>query len=452
MNNENNNGFNLDNGSIPNNTGIESLDSTPNVEPNASVNVNAINNQNASVNTNGTFFNSSSLGSIDNSVNTNLDGNQNMGANLNTPSNTPNTLNNQVDNNVTPNYTNPQSINPQPMPGFENPNDIGKTPPISLEPEKEPKKKMNKTLFVVIIIVVLFIVGFGVYYVLQYTDLLNHSNTQVTVQTKDLEFNLGDNLPTDISEYATITGTDTKNCSIDMLSVDTTTAGTYSYTVSCGETKSTGQITIVDNGSESYEVKTVYASIDEEIAASSFIKGDTTGLSVSFVDETIVKNYLATAGSYEVTLKVVDASNRESTLTGKLVVLEYKIAGYYECEKVVPTTEEGMTISVKERFGLFASTFAYSGVTIEEYHFVLSSEESYADLKAEYQTKKTLTINNITSSEVVFDDTNKEITFTEYRDNDEVLNEYGSDNMKNYSSILTYFKDSDYTCKYVTTN
>ena len=40
-----------------------------------------------------------------------------------------------------PAYTNPQNINP--MPGFEHSNQIGTTPPISLEPEKEPKISVN---------------------------------------------------------------------------------------------------------------------------------------------------------------------------------------------------------------------------------------------------------------------------------------------------------------------
>ena len=37
------------------------------------------------------------------------------------------------------NYTNPQNINPAPMPGFEGQGTVGTTPPISLEKEKKPK-------------------------------------------------------------------------------------------------------------------------------------------------------------------------------------------------------------------------------------------------------------------------------------------------------------------------
>ncbi len=477
MNNENNNlngnGFNEGNniGNInpnPNNMGIENLGSIPNNTPNPNVSPNMgmpldnqVNNQSAGVNTNGTFFNASSLGSVDNTPNPNSNLNPTPNLNVNNQNNfgTPegfgqplNNMNTNNNNMGTPNYTNPQNINPNPMPGFENPNAIGEMPPISFEPEKPPKKKVNKTLFVVIIIVVLFMVGFGVYYVLKYTDLLNNSNAQVTVNAKDLEFNLGDTLPTEINEYATISGTDTKNCSIDMLNVDVSKPGTYEYTVSCGETKGTGRITIKDTSTTKYETKDVYVGINEEVKPSDFIKGDTTNLTVNFVDETVVKNNLTKAGTYELTIKVADENKKEATVKGRLVVLEHNIAGYVECSKNVKNEEnQKMTISLVERFGIFnTSTFDFSGITIEENHFIIDSEEIYADLKAKYQTEKKLTINKITSSNVEFDDNNKEIIFKENRDKADVINEYGNDNMKNYGTIMNYFKGNGYTCKYVT--
>ena len=109
-----------------------------------------------------------------------------------------------------PAYTNPQTIEPVTN-NYEPQGSIGMTPPVSLEAEKKPKKEPNKTLFIVIVLIALAAVGLGTYYVLNYTDLFAKKE-EITIETKNIEINIGEALPESITEYATITGTIVSNC------------------------------------------------------------------------------------------------------------------------------------------------------------------------------------------------------------------------------------------------
>lgn len=440
----------------PNSNKVETLNS---ISPEIISNNQSLNNPSGEVNQGGTFFNSPMPNQETTQSNTNQTISQapNMGSSLNNDMNqnmgvaNPNPVNNNWNNQTPPNYTNPQSINPNPMPGFENPGAIGQTPPISLEKEKKPQKKVNKTLFIVIIIVVLFGIGCGVYYILNYTNLLKQSNQGITVTAKDLELKIGDKLPQEISEYAEIKGTDAKNCSIDVLNVDVSKIGKYEYTVTCGETKGTGNITIKEDETLKVTTKTVYVAKNGTIDAKDFINEVTDNMNVKFVDEAIVKTNLQTPNSYEVSIKVTDASNRETTVVGKLVVLEHEIGGYVTCSsKSQNVSNTSAKMIITEKFALAnTSTFDFAGVTTEEHKFTFTDETEYTSLMARYRIENKLTINEITSENVTFDDETKTITFITEREKDDVIKSYGESQMKNYGTIFAHFRDRlGYSCIY----
>ena len=98
-----------------------------------------------------------------------------------------------------------------PMPGFEDPNVVGTIPPQTVEAEKKPDKPKNKIAFIILIVVVLLAIGGGTFYLLKYTDLFKRSE-QVTITTKKVSVEVGAELSSDINDYATIKGTESKNC------------------------------------------------------------------------------------------------------------------------------------------------------------------------------------------------------------------------------------------------
>lgn len=350
----------------------------------------------------------------------------------------------------TPAYTNPQTINPAPMPGFESSDTIGTQPPISLEPEKQPKKKTNKVLFIIIILILLAGVGFGTYYVLNYTDLLSKAE-QISIVTNDLEINMGDPLSTNISDYATITGTDSKNCSLNTMDVDNKKEGTYEFKITCGETIKTGTIKVVDNSVLEVETQKVYKAKGETLEANEFIKDANSALTYQFVDETSINSLLnGEAGTYTVKIRVTSKNNKSIEVDATLVIMQYAIKGYLVCstnEQNIENSNASMTVS--EKFAIVNDGNNGYGKIAEEIHtFKFTDETEYSNLLATYKTENKITINNITGS-TTFDDTTLTITIANEKENDKVVSEYGEVNLQNYSTIKTHFeKTLGYKCVY----
>lgn len=347
-----------------------------------------------------------------------------------------------------PAYTNPQTINP--MPGFENSSQIGTTPPISLEPEKKPqKKKTNKTLFVIIIIVLLFGIGFGTYYVLKYTDLLNNT-PKIIINAKDLEVNMGDNLSTNISDFADVTGTDIKNCNLNVLDVDTNVAGTYSYQVTCGEIYKKGTITVVDNTELVVETKKVYKVKGDTVEAKEFVSNPNDTYTYEFVDQNSVEaNLNGTVGTYQVKIKATSGS-KTLEVDAEMIILEHKIKGYLTCQSNEQNLANSSTKKVvQQRFAIADDgNSGFGKVAAEIYVFKFADETEYANYLATYKTEGTLTIDNVTG-DVKFDDEALTITISNDKSDTDVINKYGANNMENYGSIRKYFMDTlGYECTY----
>ena len=350
----------------------------------------------------------------------------------------------------TPAYTNPQSINPSPMPGFENSGTIGTTPPISLEPEKQPKKKTNKTLFVIVILIVLAGVGFGTYYVLNYTDLLNHKS-QITIEPKNLEHNIGETLSTNITDYATITGTDSRNCSLDIKDVDVTKEGTYLYKVTCGETIKNGNITVVDNTELVVETETVYKTKGETLEAKEFALDEDSTLTYEFINPEIIDGLInGGVATHTVKIKVTAQSGKTTEVEGTLVITEYPIKGYLTCtsnEQNITGSNAKMTVSNK--FAIVNDgNNGYGNIASEIYTFKYTDETEYTNLLATYKTDNKITINNVTGK-TSFDDSTLTITMINDLDNNNLVAQYGEANLKTYGTIMSYFRTTlGYKCSY----
>ena len=346
-----------------------------------------------------------------------------------------------------PAYTNPQTINP--MPGFENPNTIGTTPPISFEKEKKPKKKGSKILFVLLILLAMVGVGFGTFYVLKYTDLIK-KEAAISINVKELVLNVGDALSTNINDYASINGTDTKNCSLDTSSVDVTKTGKYEFTIKCGEIQKIGNITIIDNRDLIVETKKVYKVKGDTVDVNEFIKTIDVNITYEFVEPELVNNLLqGEKGSYKVKIKASNGS-KDIEVEGNLIILEHSIRGYLTCtskEQSVDGTSAKMKVS--EKFAILNDgNNGFGGITEEIHTFKFSDETEYTNYLATYKTSNTVNINNITG-DATFDDNALTITISKDRDSESVINEYGANNMEKYQTIRTYFINNlKYDCTY----
>ena len=347
-----------------------------------------------------------------------------------------------------PAYTNPQNINP--MPGFEHSNQIGTTPPISLEPEKQPKKKKsNKTLFVLIILIVLFGIGFGTYYILKYTDILNNT-PKIVIETKNIEINIGDTLSTDINDYATVTGTDIKNCNVNKESVDSSKVGTYTYEITCGEIYKSGTINVVDNTELIVNVENIYKVKGSTVEAKDFIINPKEDYTYEILNSEEVNTYLnGEEGTYVVKIKATSGAKTKE-VEANLTIIKYEIRGYLICSSNSQNLENSSTTkTLIEKFAIVNDgNNGFGGIAKQSYKFKFSDETEYTTYLADYKNKGTLTIDNVTGI-AEFNDSDLTITLTTDKTKEEVITKYGESNMVNYRSIRNYFTDTlKYTCSF----
>lgn len=352
-------------------------------------------------------------------------------------------------------YTNPNTINtnPNPMPGFENSGVIGTTPPISLEQEKQPKKKNNMTVFILLIVLVLLGIGGGVWYVLNNTDLLKKP-APISISTKNVEINVGDDIPSDVSAYADIVGTDSNNCSVDRNNIDRNHEGNYNFTVKCGEISKTGTITVVDNRELQVTTKTVVKTKGEEISVNDFIVAPDDNITYEFTDANAVNSIMTgTSGSYVVKITATDGK-KTTEVNANLILFDKKLKGYLNCSSNSQTILDGAaSMTVVDKFAIIDTTdFAFGNVAIEEHVFKYTDEASYADLISKYNTDGSVTINGITGN-TSFDNTASTVTIENYLSSETLNSKYGANVLKNYSSINSYFKDTlGYNCTYERSN
>lgn len=354
-------------------------------------------------------------------------------------------------------YTSPQNISP--MPSIENFQTYGTIPPNNDNEVKYVKNKNgNKTLFVLIVIILLFGVGFGTYYILKYTDLLNKP---VKITVKDVKVNVNTELPVDLNSYATIENVSPSDCKVlnalyEPLSeiVDIEKEGTYTFIVVCNvnneEYKERGVLTVVDNTELIVETRSVYKTKDEEITAREFIVDENEDYNVEFVSESELSDAIAKgSGLYDLKIRVSNGK-KTTEVIGKLTIMDYKIKGYLTCYSKKQNVGVSSTHFVlEEKFAIVAdNNNGFGGISEETYTYTFSDEIEYSRYLEDYKRNGEITINN-TSGAAKFDDNNLTITITREREKSEVISAYGEDVMKNYGSIRNYFTNTlGYTCYY----
>ena len=440
MNNENNN---------LNGTVLGSTTTSPDMIPNN----NPINNELNSVDNTIDTLESTPVNNEVPSYNANpseLNNNSNMGNGQfftasnnfsNIPTNDNLTQPSPMDNNVN-NFSIPNNQN--------NPNDLNINPPImddnsNNEFVNKPKKK-NKLLFILIIVLVLGVIGFGTYYILKYTNILNNGN-KVNIEIHNLEIGLNEEIPDD-SVLATITGAN--NCTFDKSKVDNTKAGTYEFSVKCGNITKNGTITVVEGITDvnTLKVKDVYKAVGDTLEVNEFIIDPS--YTYEFANSDEVNGYLGTTGEYDVKIKAVDASNKEIETIGKLYVTENPIRGYLKCKtNEQNVADSSATMVASYEFGISMhpeNGNVYGGLGFEKYSFTFSDETEYNTYFDSYKKGEDITINNITSNDIEFNDIEKTITINKKMDNDAVKNQFGD---SKYSDIKAYYMDNlKYNCIY----
>lgn len=320
-------------------------------------------------------------------------------------------------------------------------NEIGTVPPIPNGPvqtpvmspeEPKPKKKKNKLIFVIIIVLLIAAVGVGVYI------FLNVSNkpAKIGVTPKEVEIEAGAEVSTNIEDYATFTGINSANCSLDTSNItDTSVVGAeYSFSITCGVNTYNGTAKIVDKTAPVVVLKEVTAQINTEIDPEDFIDSCTDGTecSYAFSDPDTVNGYLATAGNYHVDIIVTDEAGNEVTVTGTLVVTEDEVP-------VEPSIYLSCTMNDETlRLGIADGNF--TGSATRSYTFTFSDATTYQNFKQANQNSSSVTYQNVTGTPS-FDDTTMTLTLTQTLSDSDV-----SGLPTAYGELRSHYIAEGYTC------
>lgn len=310
---------------------------------------------------------------------------------------------------------------------------IGAVPPPK---KKEEKKGPNKMLFIVLIVVLLAAIGFGVYYFL----FLGKSSIEVV--TKDLTSNVNVPLSNDPNDYATITGTDSKNCTVSTLNVNIMVEGSYQYTISCGGETFKGNITIVDEQAPEVVLQDVIVKAGTTVAELDFIEScskDT--CTYKFANEAILTTNLQTPGEYKVDINVSDDNENKTTVTGTLVVLSSDSNWILECLLEEEMSSGSATKTINDQYSINTQN-NYSGFARRIVTYEFDNKDAYT--QAIGNKEATITFDGITGN-ASYDDENNTLVISKILSTDELTTTFGGTLQTTYVGIRTHYTTLGYS-------
>lgn len=288
-----------------------------------------------------------------------------------------------------------QDINPNNFINSQKVNDIGTVPPANPNDNKK-KKGMNKTLFAILIIVLIFAVAGGVYY------FLNISNQKVKLTPKTYTIGVGSVLSEKVSDYATITKGDIKNCRVILNNdINVNEIGEYSVSIKCGDETFQSKIKVVDESAPQATITPVFKGKGEEIAAEDFVKTcvDPSECSISFVNEDDVKSKLETEGGpYKVGIKTEDKIGNTKDYEAELYVTSLNVFTYRTCaSQGTQMSDYQATKAISDVLPIGKSedgNVSFLNVARRHYKYVFLKENDYYEVAG--NKENTLTFDGIT--------------------------------------------------------
>jgi len=322
--------------------------------------------------------------------------------------------------------------------------DIGMVPPTNSEKPKKEKKPMNKTLFVVLIIALIALIAFGVYY------LLSISSTKVKLTPKTVTLGVGEALPDKITDYASITKGESKNCSLNVKNVNTAEIGEYNYNITCGKDIYKGKVIVKDVTAPKVNLNIVFRPLGETVKVEDFVNSctDPSECTTAFVNEETVKNYLTTAGGpYKVEISATDKSNNSITYDGSLYVTEYPVALYYNCSKPSePVTGYQATKTENDVLPMGRgedSVYYYQNVSLREYIYVFTSKDEYEEVTKNKESSISFDGNTGTAR---YDDENLTLTIITDLPKATINSEAAGAPINTFSDFYQLYNNRGYMC------
>lgn len=313
-------------------------------------------------------------------------------------------------------------------------------PPIFNEEEKEKKKKDSKrTLIIILIFILVIAIGFGVYYFL--TTIKNNA-AKISVVTKEVKLELGDALPQEIENYATISGYNKQNCTLDISKINIEKVSTYKFYVTCGTLQKEGIAIVDDTTAPKVITNDVIILPNATLKEDDFIENciDASACTYEFASD--VKDLTSTIGEYEVPILVTDNFNNETTVIAKLTVSTDAPVKYITCiSKEQDIDSIYATLVDSYKIGVDATDNFYNAIRTSKFNFVDSTD--YNNAVNSYNQASG--INNIIGTET-FDAGNQSITIKSSKTFAEMSQDLNGNLPTNINILKAYMSGLGYTC------
>lgn len=273
-------------------------------------------------------------------------------------------------------------------------------PQVETEKPSKPKNSSKKIFILLIVVVLIAAVGVGVYFVLNKSK---NKVEKVVITPIVSRIELGSDLDyTKASTLVKVTGYDINSCTVTG-NLNVFLAGTYSYTVTCGNTTLSSQtVEVKDTTVPVVELKEVVVRPNSEVSAMDFVASVTDAS--PYTAEYVTKPDTSAIGTYEVSIIVSDAyDNKTEELKGTLVVSENAPESYLICTSDNVETK----FTTNYRFGISECGTLYNQK--KELTYTLDTKEAYEAMKNEYKESKTI---NGVKGLAVFNDKKLEVVFT----------------------------------------
>lgn len=310
--------------------------------------------------------------------------------------------------------------------------------------KKKEKKERNKedgkkTIIVLLIIVLIVAIGFGVYYFL---SMAKESASQASIVLKDMKLELGSTLSSNIDDYATITGYNKANCTLDLANVNLNKVSTYKYKVTCGKQEKEGTIIVDDSQPPKATVNDLILTPNVALNPEDFIEKCTDASSCSYKFAEDYATLTEKLGDYEVKIIVSDDFNNEATVVAKLTVSRNAPVKYLTCTSKEENLEEIPASFVHSyRIGIDGNNTFYNAVktsvftytTLEEYNSAIRGYDS------------TVGIHGIIGTET-FNEAEKSISIKTNKTLNEMNEDLNGNLPNNEVVIRAYLSGLGYTC------
>ena len=320
---------------------------------------------------------------------------------------------------------------------FSKKEDIGLLPP-GRNDNYRKLSLIKKILFTIVILASLAAIGYGLYY---YLSLAN-SKAKNRVKTNELIVDIGASLSTNPEDYATFKGISSANCYVDLKQVDSKSVGKYTYSIVCGNEKYPGSIIIKDGVLPVVTTKPITKIKNSDLLAEDFIITceDDSKCTHKFKDDSKVKEYLSSAGEYEILIITSDESNNQVESKEKLTVIEADIAYYLTCTNM-GFSEDNSYMKTQEDKLAFDNNNSFLGIANRKIVFNYFESNKYKNEKSGNSTGF-----KDYQGTVTYNDDKYEVTFNFVLDNETLNSEYANEFPTDYLNIWAFYVTKNFTC------